>query len=200
VIVFAFGSPTSGVFLSWAASKNRPGVNFLNDFSDNSVQRIGERVKEVKQEGDIVIISIHWAGNWGYHVSQEQIDFAHRLIDEAGVDVIHGHSSHHVRGIEVYHDRLILYGCGDFLNDYEGIGGVEYYRADLSLMYFVSVDPSTEKLVQLQMIPTQIKHFRVNRASRDDALWLAHTLNREGKKLGTGVKLDEDNLLTLLLH
>ena len=25
-----------------------------------------------------------------------------KLIDEAGVDVIHGHSSHHVKGIEVY--------------------------------------------------------------------------------------------------
>ena len=200
IVVFAFGSPTSGVSLRWGASKKRPGVNLLRDFSDDSVQRIRKRVKEVKQEGDIVIISIHWGGNWGYNIPQEEIDFAHQLIDEAGVDFIHGHSSHHVKGIEVYHDRLILYGCGDFLNDYEGIGGYEYYRADLGLMYFVSVDPSTGKLVQLQMIPTQIKRFKVNRASGDDALWLAHTLNREGKKFGTRVKLDEENLLTLLLH
>jgi hypothetical protein len=27
------------------------------------------------------------------------------------------------RPFEVYRDRLILYGCGDLLNDYEGIGG-----------------------------------------------------------------------------
>ena len=40
------------------------------------------------------------------------------------------------KGIEVYQDRLILYGCGDFLNDYEGIGGYEHYRSDLGLMYF----------------------------------------------------------------
>jgi len=32
--------------------------------------------------------------------------------------------------------RLILYGCGDFLNDYEGIRGYEEYRGDLALMYF----------------------------------------------------------------
>jgi poly-gamma-glutamate synthesis protein (capsule biosynthesis protein) len=197
VIVFAFGSPTSGVPLNWAASEKKPGVNLLRDFSDDAIQRIRKRVQEMEQDRDIVVVSVHSGGNWGYHVPQEEIDFAHRLIDEAGVDIIHGHSSHHVKGIEVYQDRLILYGCGDFLNDYEGISGYEYYRDDLGLMYFASMDPSAGKLVQLQMTPTQIKYFKVNRTSRDDALWLSHTLNREGERFGTRVKLDEDNRLTL---
>ncbi len=198
VIVFAFGSPTSGVPLDWAASQKRPGVNLLKGFSDDTVQGIRERVKEVKRERDIVIASIHWGRNWGYHVPREEIDFAHQLIDGGGVDIVHGHSSHHVKGIEVYQDRLILYGCGDFLNDYEGIGGYEYYRADLGLMYFASIDPSTGKLVQLQMTPTQIKRLKVNRASREDAQWLADTLDREGKKFGTRVKLDEGSRLILV--
>ena len=197
VIVFTFGSPTSGIPLNWATSQERPGVNLLRDFSDHTIQRIRKRVQEVKQGRDIVVVSVHWGGNWGYHIPQEEIAFAHRLIDEVGVDIIHGHSSHHVKGIEVYQDRLILYGCGDFLNDYEGISGYEYYRADLGLMYFASMDPLSGKLVQLQMTPTQIKYFKVNRASREDALWLANTLNREGRRLGTRVKLDEDNRLKL---
>ena len=196
-IVFAFGSTTSGVPSNWAASEKRPGVNLLRDFSDDAIQRIRKRVQEVKQERDIIVVSIHWGGNWGYQVLQEEIDFAHQLIDDAGVDIIHGHSSHHVKGIEVYQDRLILYGSGDFLNDYEGIGGYEHYKDDLGLMYFASINPSTGKLVQLQMIPTQIKHFKVNRTSRDDALWLANILNREGKKFGTHVKWSRDNVLTL---
>ena len=173
VIVFAFGSPTSGVPSNWAASEKRPGVDLLRNFSDNTIQRIRKRVQEVKQKRDIVVVSIHWGGNWGYHIPQEEIDFAHQLIDEAGVNMIHGHSSHHVKAIEVYRDRPILYGCGDFLNDYEGIDGYEYYRDDLGLMYFVGMDPSTGKLVQLEMTPTQIKNFKVNRPSREDALWLA---------------------------
>jgi len=196
-IVFAFGSPTSGVPFNWAASEKRPGVNLLRDFSDHAIQRLRKKVEGLRQERDIVVVSIHWEGNWGYRVSQAEIDFAHQLIDEAGIDVIHGHSSHHVKRIEVYQDKLILYGCGDFLNDYEGIGGDEHYRGDLGLMYFASMDPSSGKLVQLQMLPTQIKHLKVNRTSRDDALWLAHTLNREGRKSGTRVELGEDNTLTL---
>jgi poly-gamma-glutamate synthesis protein (capsule biosynthesis protein) len=197
VIVFSFGTSTSGIPLSWAATKERPGVNLLKDFSEMSVQAIREKVQEVKQEGDLVVASIHWGGNWGYEVPREQKEFAHKLIDHAGIDIIHGHSSHHVKGIETYQNKLILYGGGDFLTDYEGIGGYEYYRSDLGLMYFVNVDSSTGKVVNLKMVPTQVRNFRVNQASEPDALWLRDTLNREGKKFGTRVDLEGDGTLTL---
>lgn len=59
-------------------------------------------------------------------------------------------------GLEIYKRKPIIYGCGDFLNDYEGIGGYEDFRDDLALMYFVGADPSTAKAVSLQMTPTQI--------------------------------------------
>jgi len=196
-IVFAVGSPTGGMPLNWAASEKRSGINLLRDFSDDTIQDLRKKVREVKQKRDIVVVSIHWGGNWGYDVPQKEIDFAHQLIDKAGADMIYGHSSHHVKRIEVYQDKLILYGCGDFLNDYEGIGGYEHYRSDLGLMYFATVDPLAGRLVQLQMTPTQIRHFKVNRASRDDALWLTHALNRERRKFGTRVKVDEDNRLAL---
>ena len=119
------------------------------------------------------------------------------MIDDGGVDIIHGHSSHHVKAVEVYKDRLILYGCGDFLNDYEGIGGYEEFRADLSLMYFATVNSSSGKLIRLQMTPTRIRRFKVNRASNAEAIWLMNTLNKEGASFGTRVKLDSDNCLTL---
>jgi poly-gamma-glutamate capsule biosynthesis protein CapA/YwtB (metallophosphatase superfamily) len=197
VIVFSFGLPNSGIPFNWAAEKNRPGVNLLRDLSDKSLRHIQRKVREVKRKGDVVVASIHWGGNWGYDISRHQTRFAHRLVDDSGVDVIHGHSSHHVKAIEVYNDKLILYGCGDFLNDYEGIGGYEEFRSDLALMYFATVDSATGKLVALQMTPTQTRRFKVNRASGPDALWLKDTLNREGEKFGTRVKLDKDKRLVL---
>ncbi len=197
VIVFSYGLESSGIPLSWAAAEDKPGVNLLKNLSDQTVRHIKAKVEAVEQPGDIVVTSIHWGSNWGYEIPPEQTDFAYRLIDEAGVDVIHGHSSHHVKGIEVYQDKPIIYGSGDFLNDYEGIGGYENFRSDLALMYFVSVDPSTGKMVHLQMTPIQIKHFKANRASRADAQWLRDILNREGKKLGTRVEMNQDNTLTL---
>jgi len=196
-ILFSFGSETSGIPFSWAALKDKPSVNLLESLSDKMVWHIKERVQKVKQSGDIVIASIHWGGNWGYKIPLQQIEFAHQLIDEADVDIIHGHSSHHVKGIEIYKEKLIIYGCGDFLNDYEGISGYEDFRGDLVLMYFIGVDSSAGKLIYLQMTPMQIKYFKLNRASREDTLWLRDVLNRESKKLGNQVELNKDNTLTL---
>jgi len=197
VLVFSFGAASSGIPPSWAATADRPGVNLLPDLSERTVRRIGEEVHKVRRAGDIVVASIHWGGNWGYEIPREQTEFAHRLIDEVAVDLIHGHSSHHVKGLEVYRGKPVIYGCGDFLNDYEGISGYETYRDDLTLMYFVSMDPETGGLVHLKMIPMQIRNFRLNRPSEADARWLAAVLTREGRKLGTQVELNEDHELTL---
>ena len=197
LIIFSFGDPTSGIPLSWAAAQEKPGVNLLKELTLQTVHRIGEMVKQVKRTGDVIVASIHWGRNWDFSILREQRDFARRLIDRAGVDLIYGHSSHHVKGIEVYRNKLILYGCGDFINDYEGIKGYEEFRNDLGLMYFASIDPAAGTLLSLQMTPTQIRHFRVCRASGDDALWLTDVMNREGRKLGTSVELDTEDRLML---
>ncbi len=197
VLVFGYASPTSGVPHDWAATNTRPGVNFLADLSKKTVRQIAAQVQKVKRERDIVVASIHWGDNWGYEIPAEQRNFSHRLIDEAGVDVIHGHSSHHPKGIEVYEDRPIMYGCGDFLNDYEGISGYERYRDDLVLMYLVTLQPRSGKLVRFEMVPFQIKRFRLNYVSRGDAQWLRDTLDRECARFGGRVELSETDRLTL---
>jgi poly-gamma-glutamate synthesis protein (capsule biosynthesis protein) len=196
VLVFALGSPTSGVPPEWAASTGTPGVNLLPDLSDRSVQKVSQSIRGQARRGDLVIVSIHWGSNWGYHVPEDQVAFAHGLIDRAGVHVVHGHSSHHVKGLEVYRGRLILYGCGDLLNDYEGIAGEERYRPDLSLMYFPSLDASTGALTRLEMAPMRIRNFRLNRVSREDTTWLQDVLNRESAARGVRVRLRPEGMLT----
>ncbi len=197
VVVFSFGVTTSGIPVSWAAGQDRPGVNLLPNLSEQTVGYIQKQVEQVKQPEDVVIGSIHWGGNWGYEIDQPQIEFAHQLIDYGGVDLIHGHSVHHVQGLEIYHEKLIIYGCGDLIDDYEGIRGYEPFRDDLGLMYFASLDSSTGKLVHIHMIPTQIKRLRVQRASREDVLWLRKILNREGSRFGTQVQWSGHKTLTL---
>ena len=197
VLVFACGAQTSGIPRGWAAAEDRAGVNLLTDLSEQAVRHFSENVRKVKRRGDLAVASLHWGENWGYDIPREQILFAHMLIDEAWVDVVHGHSSHHARGMEVYKEKPILYGCGDFLNDYEGIGGYDGFRDDLALMYFVRMDAASGRLVTLHMAPMQIKHFRLNRASKEDALWLSGILNREGSRFRTRVELDEENALHL---
>jgi poly-gamma-glutamate synthesis protein (capsule biosynthesis protein) len=129
-------------------------------------------------------------------VPAEHRRFAHGLID-AGVDVIHGHSSHHPLAIEVYRERPVLYGCGDLLNDYEGIAGHERFRGDLGLLYFLRMEAATGRLIGLDMAPQQVRRFRLTRPARRDRDWLRDTLNRESRRYGCGVDPGENDDLRL---
>lgn len=198
VLVFGFATESAGVPRGWAARAARPGVRLLPALSASTAEQIAREVEAAKRPRDIALASIHWGANWGYSIPREQREFAHRLIEAAGIDLVHGHSSHHVKAIEVYRGRLILYGCGDFLNDYEGIGGrPRAYRDDLGLMYFPTLDPASGALLALTMTPTQIRRFRVNRAPEEAVRWLAATLEREGRAFGTRVERAPEGTLSL---
>jgi len=197
VLVFGYGMTSSGVPAAWAATSRRSGVNPLEELSPRSAEAIAQHVRAHKRGGDITVLSIHWGGNWGYAISSAERDFARRLIDMAAVDVVHGHSSHHAKGIEVYRDKPILYGCGDLLNDYEGISGHEEYRSELGLMYFAALDSASGKMSRLTLVPTRMHRLSVNRATEDEAAWLMAALNREGRRLGTRVEMQSDHTLAV---
>lgn len=198
VLVFAFGSPSAGVPPQWAAAPEKPGVNLLSRPTREAAERISQTISTYAAPDDIVVVSIHWGGNWGYEIEDEHIEFAHRLIDASNVHIVHGHSSHHVKGIEVYRGKLVLYGCGDFINDYEGISGYEHFRDDLVLMYFAKVRKDDGALIiSLDMVPLQIRKMRLGRPSTADIGWLARTLTREGGPLGTRVSIGAGDILRL---
>lgn len=172
VLVFAYAMQTAGVPPDWAAARG-PGINFLASLA---IDVVGKQVQSAKRDGDTVVVSLHWGDNWGYEVRQAERDFAHGLVG-AGVDVVHGHSSHHPKAVELHRGRPILYGCGDLINDYEGIGGHESYRPELAVLYFFTPGAA------LELVPFRVRRFRLERAGEDDIAWLAQKLGlqiREG--------------------
>ncbi|NOJ46318.1 CapA family protein [Bradyrhizobium archetypum] len=198
VSVFSFGSTSSGIPLEWAATSDAPGVNLLPDLSEANAWEVADQVMALRRPDDLVVVSIHWGSNWGYHIPHEQRILARALIDKAGVSIVHGHSSHHPRAIEIYRDRLILYGCGDFLNDYEGISGYERYRDDLVLMYFADLDPTSGSLHALKLVPLQIKNFRLSIPAWRDVEWIQQTLDARCQQFGTRIILDSERQLVVI--
>lgn len=190
VIVFSFGSTSSGVPAGWAATQDRPGVALLPSSSE-----VVARVKRFKRPGDVVVLSVHWGSNWGYDVSSSRRRFAHRVID-GGVDLVYGHSSHHPLPIEVYRDRLVLYGCGDLIDDYEGISGYEEFRDDLRMLYFATVEPDG-RLADLRIAVMQAHRMRLRPATVDDREWSSRTLDRVSRGYGTRIAVEQDGLLRL---
>jgi poly-gamma-glutamate synthesis protein (capsule biosynthesis protein) len=134
-------------------------------------------------------------------VPEEQVRFAHRLLD-GGVDVVHGHSSHHPRPLEVYDGRLVLYGCGDLVNDYEGIAGEgARYRDDLRVLYVVDLSgppPGATtgwSVRDVRLVVLQSRRLRLELAEAADVTWLADRLTSASQRFGVRLEVVDDAIL-----
>jgi poly-gamma-glutamate synthesis protein (capsule biosynthesis protein) len=183
VLVFSLAAPSSGAPPDWAAGPGRPGLD-VTDLSRRSLHGLAERIGRARRPGDVVVVSIHWGGNWGYDIPERHHSFAQELILEAGVSVVHGHSSHHPLGVAAPDGALALYGCGDFLNDYEGIGGYEAYRSELVLGFVADIEPAGGRLRRAEALPFRIARLRLNRPSEEERAAELEILNRESARFG----------------
>jgi poly-gamma-glutamate synthesis protein (capsule biosynthesis protein) len=64
-------------------------------------------------------------------------------------------------------------------------------------MYFPTLNVASGRLARFTMSPTQIRRFRVNRATEAGAQWLLDTVNREGRALGTRAERQPDGTFRL---
>ncbi|MFJ3583075.1 CapA family protein [Streptomyces sp. NPDC090127] len=194
LVAYALGMASSGIPRDWAGTAHRGGVHYAAGPTAATAARLLTRIRDTKRPGDLVLVSLHWGSNWGYALSRADVDYAHALID-AGADVVHGHSSHHPRPLEIHRGKLVLHGCGDLINDYEGITGYEQYRDDLRLLHLVSVRPDDGTLEEVRIIPLRARRLRLGHAPRRDARWLREVLGRTSRPYGARVDLDEDGTL-----
>lgn len=197
VLVVAFGCASSGIPPGWRAGMARPGVNLLPEHPGAAVAAVRTALGAVRRAGDIVVVSVHWGGNWGHDIPLRQRDIAHALVGEADTDIVFGHSSHHPKAVEVHRGRLIIYGAGDLLNDYEGIAGRQDFPSDLALGLFADVEPATGRLLQLDMVPFRIARFRLSRPSPAEIARLAATMDRECGRFGSNVQVLDRGTLRL---
>lgn len=196
LLVFSYASPSAGAPPGWSATEEQSGVNILSPINSSAAEKVAADIRAYRQEGDRVILSLHWGRNWGYDIPKAHRQFAHQVIDEGVADVIFGHSSHHPKGIEVYNGRLILYGCGDLINDYEGISGHEEYRPELRPLYFPELD-GDGALTSLRIMPMQMRRFQLQAAPDEGKRWLRERLDRECDPFGHTVELTSDGYLAL---
>jgi poly-gamma-glutamate capsule biosynthesis protein CapA/YwtB (metallophosphatase superfamily) len=193
VLVVGLAATSCGVPQDWIAGPEQPGVNLV-ELSVSTARALGEQLRPLRRPGDLVVASVHWGGNWGYEVPEAEQALARALIDLADVDLVHGHSSHHPKAMELHRGKLVLYGCGDFIDDYEGIGGHEGFRSDLALMYVADLDVRDGRMLALQMAPFRIRRFRLERAGARDVDWLRARLDREAARFGGRVVACGDHL------
>ncbi len=144
----------------WLAGENKPGTNYLEV---GNIKIVKKDIEKIRDNIDILVVSLHWGPNMRQRPTQEFIDFAHQLID-AGVDIIHGHSAHIFQGIEIYKKKVILYDTGDFVDDYR----VDpLLRNNQSFLFRVNVSKNGPQSIKLT--PILISNMQVNHAPKDEA-------------------------------
>ncbi|KAL3805397.1 hypothetical protein HJC23_009104 [Cyclotella cryptica] len=178
VYVMAAGSMDSGVPRQWGAATDSAGVFQLPRL--DSMHAVNDAVDLLKywmgihgiaptklpSSKSLVILSVHWGPNWAYRYSGDnqkfRREFAHACIDQCGVDIIYGHSSHHIRGIEGYNGKLIIYGAGDLINDYEGFAnaGDEKY-CKFGALFLADFCIETKDLYRLTLVPTFMNRLQL---------------------------------------
>lgn len=176
----------------------------LTDYSSKAREKLRSQLSKNQGDGSapsLRIFSIHWGPNYAWHPDQEIRDLAHFLIDECGIDIIHGHSSHHVQGVEQYKGRLIIYGCGDFVDDY---AVTEKYRNDLSAVWRVTVEEAGRerlRLRTLEVFPTRINRFQAEllNAKDPDHQWVCGKIARLSTEMGTTISGNSGDRGQLLL-
>ena len=176
-VVFGYCLENSGAPPSWRAGESRPGVALL--FSDDDVRRAAADIMSSSRSRlstrPMTIVSLHCGSNWGYEIDP-LIERVARTFIEAGADIVHGHSSHHAREAEVYRKKLILYGCGEVLNDYEGITDhpafpASEFRGNLRYAYFPEMvseeDGNAFARMEIEVF-TQGDCFKIGAASGEE--------------------------------
>ncbi len=84
--------------------------------SEFDPEKIRDRIRAIRENVDIIIVSLHWGEEYAPHPSEYQKEIAHALVD-AGADIIVGHHPHVVQEVERYNGGWIAYSLGNFVFD-----------------------------------------------------------------------------------
>lgn len=171
---------------TWAAMDNKPGIFYVDS---TNINLLVEHIKAVRDTVDILIISYHWGPNWDLNPSAELQARAHAIIN-AGADLIHGHSAHIVQGIEQYNDAFIIYGAGDFVDDY-AVDPV--LRNDYGALYELAI--RDKKIESITVVPTQIANMQVNKADATASTTILKKIAAKSAQLNTPATVHTDRLI-----
>ena len=187
---------SSGIPPDWAARPRRPGVNRAGrPVAGQPVGRGPDRALAAPGRHRVVV-SIHWGGT-GATRSRRAARLRPPPGGRGGVDIVHGHSSHHPRASRSTAGArpLRLRRLPQRLRGDRRIRGVPEPACASR-----TSRPSTPRRAprRARARPLRARRFRLQRATRADAEWLQRTLDREGRTLGTRVELTADGALSVL--
>ena len=104
-----------------------------------------EDVQRLKRRVDVVVVMPHWGEEYTATPEPGQVDLAHQALD-AGADLVVGGHAHWPKGMEIYRDKPIFYGVGNFLFDQD-------WSEETSTGIFAEITLYEDRIIQVRPVP-----------------------------------------------
>ncbi|NOX88077.1 MAG: CapA family protein [Calditrichaeota bacterium] len=145
-----------------AHSESHPATETQAGTALRKLKYIREDVKKLRKKVDFVTVVFHWGLEKENYPQDDQIRFAHRVIDY-GADLIVGHHPHVLQGVEKYKQGIIVYSLGNFI-----FGGHSrtYYQ---TVVLKVNVPPEHPDRWNIEFIPIEVNHWQPRVANSAEA-------------------------------
>jgi poly-gamma-glutamate capsule biosynthesis protein CapA/YwtB (metallophosphatase superfamily) len=156
------------------AAPDRPGVAWLE------LDRVLADIRFARPLADVLVVALHWGGEYVTQPQRNQVELAHRMID-AGADLVVGSHAHVVQPVEEYRGRWIAYSLGNFVFDQRGPGTrrgamLKVKLVEKQITEVTSVPITINGMFQAVLTPPEELAREALRASRKSK---AHTIRAQ---------------------
>jgi poly-gamma-glutamate synthesis protein (capsule biosynthesis protein) len=162
----------------FAAGADSPGISYA-DLARGLPGWLTDELARLRAECDLLVAFLHWGPNMTAEPARWQREAAERL-QEAGADLVAGHSAHVFHGVGWTELGPVVFDLGDTLDDYAVDSQL---RNDLGVMALWRPHDAAVELVGLAL---DFCHTRL--AEGEEAEWIASRLDRACGALGTVVE------------
>jgi len=103
-------------FMGYSCPSTHPvfGDKVLNGSAKLDIIKVVKDIQSVKDTVDFVVVNFHWGDEEITYPKATDVAIA-RLTIDAGADLIIGHHAHVIQSMEVYNNKHIFYGVGNFI-------------------------------------------------------------------------------------
>ena len=128
-------------FLAYTTLSNRsvPYEYLLNIYS---ADRVKNDIDKVKDQVDVIIVSMHWGIEYTNTPTESQKQIA-EYLSGLGVNLIIGHHPHVVQPVSYINDTLVIYSLGNFISNQLSIG----LNQGIGLMVGLDIVVDEEKVI-----------------------------------------------------
>lgn len=123
------------------ATEEKAGANPLNPIQQYY------SIKEAKNKADYVLVIVH-GGHEHFRLPSPRIQETYKFFIDAGADAVVNHHQHCYSGYEVYKDKPIFYGIGNFCFDWDPVKNDNLWNYGYMVMLTFS-----EESVRFELLP-----------------------------------------------